>query len=126
MPKFYWFKEVLLCKILKCKVVYILPQLEKKREEKTPTSYRRALWPKHFGTFKDVNKTSAGRLCGYMESMHITRTSHTAPLYFKFLKGRGQKLDYSAGLFCNECLQGALQFLICVVTKIKLTLKLPC
>ena len=125
MPKFYWFKEVLLCKTLKCKAVYILPQLEKKREEKKPTSYRRALWPEHFGTFKDVNKTSAGRLCGYMESMHITRTFHRASLYFKFFKGRGQKRYYSTGLFCNECLQGALQFLICVVTKIKLTLKLP-
>ena len=123
--KFYWHKEGLPCKTLKCKVVYILPQLKKERDQ-TPTSYRGALQHELSGTFKDVNKTSAGRLCGYMESMHITRTFHMASLYFKFLKGRGQKLDYSAGLFCNECLQGALQFLICVVTKIKLTLKLPC
>ena len=84
------------------------PPTEKEKRGKKPTSYRGALWHEPSGTFKDVNKTSAGRLCGYMESMHITRTSHTAPLYFKFLKGRDQKLYYSAGLSGNECLQGAL------------------
>ena len=98
LPKFYWHQEGLLCKTLKCKVVYIFLQLKKKRE-KTPTSYRRVLQHELSGTFKE-NKKRAGKLYGYMESMHITWTFYTASLYFKFLKGRGWKL-----LLCRLLLQ---------------------
>lgn len=122
MPKFYWHKEGLLCKTLKCKVVYIFPQLKKR--QKNPTSYCGTLQHEMSDTFKEVKETRAGKLYRSMENMPVTWTFHMSSILNSSKAGAGNY--YSAGLFCNKCLQGARQFLIYVVTSIKLTLKLPC
>ncbi|CAM9802609.1 unnamed protein product [Rangifer tarandus platyrhynchus] len=87
----------LLCKTLKCKVVYIFPQLKKR--QKNPTSYSGALQHELSDTFKEGKETRAGKLYGYIESMPVSWTFHMSSFCFKFLKGRGRKLVFCRLVF---------------------------